>query len=270
MAISAVNGVELYYEELGEGPPVMLITGLGGVGGGWGPQKSLFGNAFRTLIPDHRGRGRSSLSTPEVQTIDQHASDMAETLRRLGTGPVHLVGSSTGGAIAMQMALDHGDVVRSLTLVASFARADEYFNRWFDFRKLVLQQLGQDVLIELTLLLLFSADFLRGHWPDIAAREKFFKSSPYSVAIEKARMEMIQKFNCFDQLSRITVPTLVVVGSHDIITPPYFSEEISHAIKGSKLKIFPGAGHYVHEEKAEEFFRLVSGFIRTTEGATPA
>ena len=111
----AVNDIEVYYEVHGKGAPVMLITGLGGVGASWGPQIPLFAKEFLTIVPDHRGAGRTSFPKGGY-TIEQHASDMAETLRALKTGPAHIVGSSTGGAIAQVMALDHPDVVRSIVL----------------------------------------------------------------------------------------------------------------------------------------------------------
>jgi aminoacrylate hydrolase len=73
------------------------------------------------VLPDHRGTGKTTRAT-DGYTIAQHAADMAALLRHLELGPTHLVGSSTGGAIAQGMALDHARLVRSLTMSSSFAR----------------------------------------------------------------------------------------------------------------------------------------------------
>ena len=79
----SVNGIEVYYEVQGEGAPVMLIMGLSGVGAAWGEQIQRFAEDFRVIVPDHRGTGRTS-KPEEGYTIEQHASDMAETLRAIG------------------------------------------------------------------------------------------------------------------------------------------------------------------------------------------
>lgn len=264
MPICKVNGIELYYDEIGTGTPVMLITGLGGVGAAWGPQISLFGNKFRTIVPDHRGRGRSTM-TMEGHEIDQLASDMAECLRKTRAAPAHLVGSSLGGAIALRMALDHPDVVRSLTLVASLAKSDEYIKRWFRFRTLVVERLGHEVEVELMLLLLHSPTYLREHWSAIEEFEKAFKAAPSSTQIEVARMDMVMRHDCLAQLSEIKVPALILAGADDAITPPYLSEQLSAGIAASCFRVLERTGHYIQIERPELFFEIVGDFIEGLE-----
>src|SRR3990172_4036519 len=116
-----VNDIEIYYEEHGAGDPVILITGLGGVGASWGPPIPRFAKEFRTIVPDHRGTGRTTVSESGY-TIAQHASDMADLLNSLKATPAHVVGASTGGAIGLRMALEHPDTVRSLVLVGTWGR----------------------------------------------------------------------------------------------------------------------------------------------------
>src|SRR3990172_13244429 len=99
-----VNDIEIYYEEHGAGAPVILITGLGGVGASWGPQIPRFAKEFRTIVPDHRGTGRTTVSEGGY-TIAQHASDMADLLRSLKAAPAHVVGASTGGGIGQLLAI---------------------------------------------------------------------------------------------------------------------------------------------------------------------
>jgi aminoacrylate hydrolase len=92
------HGISLYYELHGNpaNPPVLLLTGL-------------------VIVPDHRGTGQSTHAA-DGYTTEQLADDMASLIEHLSLGPVHVVGSSTGGAIAQYMALNHSHTVRSLTL----------------------------------------------------------------------------------------------------------------------------------------------------------
>ena len=135
------NGITQFYETYGErkNPPVMLITGLGGAGASWGPQIKRFAERYFVILPDHRGAGKSSRPA-DGYTIANHAADMAALVDHLGVGPAHLVGSSTGGCIAMAMCLDHAAAVRSAVVVSSFARMDAYMIRQFELRKKLIAQ----------------------------------------------------------------------------------------------------------------------------------
>ncbi len=101
MATLNTQGISQYYELLGDpaNAAVMMISGLGGVGGSWGPQIKRFAERYHVILPDHRGTGHSTHS-PDGHTTEQLATDMASIVANLDLGPVHVVGSSTGGAIA--------------------------------------------------------------------------------------------------------------------------------------------------------------------------
>ncbi len=100
------NGIGIHYEVYGEGEPLVLLAGGVGFGASWGPRIPLVAEDFLTIVPDHRGTGRSGVPDGPY-TIEDHAQDMAGMLRSIGCGPAHIVGSSTGGVIAQVMALDH-------------------------------------------------------------------------------------------------------------------------------------------------------------------
>jgi aminoacrylate hydrolase len=99
MATLNRNGFSQYYEELGDTSklPVLMISGLGGVGASWGPQVKRFAEQYHVILPDHRGTGKST-HTPDGYTTQQLAQDMAALVEHLNLGPVHVVGASTGGA----------------------------------------------------------------------------------------------------------------------------------------------------------------------------
>ena len=256
-----VNDIQLYYEETGSGEPVMLLTGLGGVGASWGPQIPRFAGEFRTIVPDHRGTGRTSAPATGY-TIAQHASDMAALLRALKATPAHIVGSSTGGAIGMLMALEHPETVRSLSLVSTWGRTDPYFRRLFEIRKRVLQQLGHEASVEFSLLLLYSPPYLRAHWAEVQQVERQLKASPVNPVIAATRMDMIIAHDALDRLKDVRQPASIVVGELDVVTPPYFSEELKRHLPHAELHVIEGTGHFVYLEKPDAFFQTVRGFIR--------
>ncbi len=260
-----VNDIEMYYEEQGAGEPVILITGLGGVGASWGPQVQLFTQEFRTIVPDHRGAGKTSV--PQTgYTIKQHASDMAGLLRALKAAPAHIVGSSTGGAIGQLMALEHPDALRSLTLVSTWGRTDNYFRRLFELRKRAIQELGYGPALELANLLLYNPAFLRANWDAVVQAEERLKASPPDIPAAVKRIDMIIAHDALDRLKAIRQPTAIVVGEMDMVTPVYFSEELKRHIPHAHLHVIPGTGHFVYLEKPDVFFKTVGEFIRKASG----
>lgn len=257
-----VNDIEMYYEEQGTGHPVVLVTGLGGVGASWGPQIGLFGKEFRTIVPDHRGTGRTTLTSNGL-TIRQHASDIAELLRKLKAAPAHYVGSSTGGAIGMVMAVEHPDTIRSLHLVSTWGRTDNYFRRAFEIRKRILQSgLGYDTAVEMSHLVLYAPAYVRGNWDAILKTEQVLKANPPDLKIAVARIDMIIAHDWLDRLKEIRQPTSIVVGAMDVATPVYFSEELMQHIPHAELHVIPDAGHFLYLERPDVFHRTVRDFLK--------
>ena len=251
-----VAGIEMAYGVEGDGNPVMLITGLAGVGRGWGDVPGRFATEFTTIVPDHPGTGGSG--KPPSLTLDHHAEAMAELIRSLGCGPTHIVGSSTGGAIALLMALDHPDVVRSIVPVSSWARSDDHFRHQFAVRKDVLQTRGAAAYAETTALFLFSPTFFRDHYDMV--RAWCDSAAGGSPEVMSDRIDMILRHDVVDRLADIAVPTMVLVGSHDACTPPHLSEELAAAIPAARLQVMEG-GHLIYKEEPEGFHRVVRDFL---------
>ncbi len=254
------NDIETYYEEHGSGDPVILITGLGGVGASWGPQIPLFAKEFRAIVPDHRGTGRTTVSEGGY-TIGQLASDMASLLRSLKATPAHVVGASTGGAIGQLMALDHPDPVRSLVCVGTWGRTDNFFRRQFEVRKQILQQMGPVPYRQASNLLLYSPGYIREHWEAFQAAEERANANPPNVAAGVKRIDMIIAHDALDRVKDIRQPACIVVGALDMCTPVYFSEELQRHMPGAELVVIEGTGHFAYLEKPEAFFTPVRRFL---------
>lgn len=265
MSLVPVDDVEIHYEEQGSGEPVLLLTGLGGAGAAWEPQVPLFARHFRTIVPDHRGTGRST-GTADGQTIARHAQDMAGLLEALDALPAHVVGWSTGGAIGMAMALDHPQAVRSLVLTATWGRADPPFTRQFQLRRRILRELGQDAAAQQTTLLLHSPAYVREHWPELRRREGLLAAGAPAVEIQLARIDMVLAHDLLDRVGAIERPATIVVGELDAITPPHLSEELHRHLPHAELHVVPGAGHAVFVERPDEYFAVAGRFLLELRG----
>jgi pimeloyl-ACP methyl ester carboxylesterase len=227
MPTAHVNAIGLYYEIQGEGPPVLLIPGLG-------VDVNYFADIIRDLAAscrvvafDPRGAGQSE--KPDVPySIDDMADDAVGLLQFLGLDKVTVVGTSMGGRTALMLALDHSDLVERLVLVATSARVPPV--RRFTRRWLIM-----DVLSRLP-------------------RPKSADAQP-RFAWERQRDASIG-FDCTERLDEIKVPTLVVHGTTDHIVPFPLGKDMADGISDARLvsvpgghrALFIGQGHRLAEE----------------------
>src|SRR5689334_18971636 len=141
MPTVSIGDADIYSEEQGAGPPLMLVPGLAGRGSFWISQVPDFSRDFRTVVHDHRGTGRSTHSRI-TYSIEQMADDALRLMDALKIDSAHFVGHSTGGAIGQAIALDHPERLRSLVLSATWAGPDPYFRRLFESRRQTLIDSG--------------------------------------------------------------------------------------------------------------------------------
>jgi aminoacrylate hydrolase len=214
-------------------------------------------------VPDHRGTGQST-HTLEGHSTKQLAADMASLVEHLACGPMHVLGASTGGAIAQYMALDHPHTVRTLTLSSTFARFDAYTHREFEIRRKMAAEWDRAAVMAAFSLFLFSPRYTRENpekikeWIERAAAHS---TGPNDDEIGLKRIDMIAAHDALSQLKEIQHPTLVVCGDHNFCTPLPLSEEIANAVPGAELVVFEDGGELIEIEKEEEYFTVVSGWI---------
>ena len=252
-----VNGFTQYYEALGSplNPAVLMISGLGGVGASWGGQIEKFAQQFHVILPDQRGTGKST-HTPDGYTTEQLARDMSGLVEWLGLGPMHVVGASTGGAIAQYMALNHPHAVRSLVLSSTFARFDAYTRREFQVRSKMAETWQRADLYAGYSLFLFSPRYTRTYPEKVQAwidRASAHPGQPGDHEIGLKRIDMIMNHDALSRLAEIAKPTLVVCGDHNICTPLPLSEELAENIAGARLIVFAEGGELIELEQEDKY-----------------
>jgi 3-oxoadipate enol-lactonase len=260
--VTADDGVEIAYDVWGrrDGPPVLLIQGLGMDSRGWALQRMAFGRHFRCLAPDNRGVGHTG-QPPRPYSLDQMARDALAVLDAEGVASAHVVGASMGGVIAQIMGVMHPERTRSLVLACTSCRHHpwrrELLQEWADT---VLERgaagLGDDGLRWLV------GPRLRrrfGVWLNILARI-LLNSDPDGFAAQvQAILDAPDELRF--ELRDLRVPVLVITGSQDALTPIGDAEELAEMIPYAQLVELRGAAHGLMVESPNAFNDAVLDFL---------
>src|SRR5258707_6337593 len=256
----AIGDCQLYYERHGAGFPVIFVSGLSGYAAYWRDQVAVFAKRYEVIVHDHSGIGQSDHSRISY-TVDRMAADVIELMDALGLDRVHLVGHSTGGAIAQILALEHPKRLASIVVTASWTKADAYFRRLFALRKEILLRLGPAAYLQSATLFLYPSWWVAKYnepFPQAEAQNLATFSSPEILA---SRIDAILAFDRTADLQRIRTPSLIVGCEDDIVTPSYFSEELARLIPGAEVKMFARGGHCFPQVTARDFNHAVLPFL---------
>lgn len=256
----AVENGEIYYEIHGSGVPVLLVPGLGGVGGYWGPNLPAFSKRYQTVIHDHRGTGQSTRSEMQY-SVDQMTADLLALMDALGIEKAHVVGHSTGGAIGQTMAVEHPDRLLSLVIYASWTKADHYFRRVFEARRALLTDVGVAAYVRSTPVFLYPDWWINENFDLLETREKATIPSFPSPTIGASRIDAIVAFDRTGALGAVKTPTMVVCAKDDVLTPPYYSRELTALIPGAEFVQLDRGGHCASETNTSAFDAAVLDFI---------
>lgn len=251
------NGVELYYETVGEGPPVVLVAGLADDRTSWSGQVPALSEDHLVIVFDNRGIGNSSVPNGPY-SIDEMADDAHAVVEGLGLGPVSAVGSSMGGAICQRWALRYAEDLERLVLTNTWAERDPFLDALFSHWIALGESGSGQRIMESLLLLCYSADYLRAH-PTIV--RDFLAIPPPPLTGFVGAAHACRAHETLGELQSITHPTLVVAGERDILTRPALSERVFKSIPAARMELLR-AGHMIFWEQPEAFSNLVLQFLK--------
>lgn len=251
---------EIYYEEHGSGEPLILVSGLNGVGRYWAPQVPVFAQRYRVITYDQRGTGQSD-KLQRAFSIDQMASELAGLMDGLGIERAHLVGLSTGGAIGQTLAIEQPQRVGKLVMCSTWTHCDPWFRRLFEARREMYRQCGPALHAMFHPLWLYSHDYINAHDAEIDEERSRNTAAAPPVEVSTGRIDALLAFDRRAGLPKIKAPTLIVASTNDYITPSYYAEALGKAIPGAKLVVLDGGGHSLSKTRPEEFNRLVLEFL---------
>jgi 3-oxoadipate enol-lactonase len=258
MVTHSTNPVDLAYGEAGQGPPLVLLHGLGSSRNDWLLQLLAFVPRYRTVAVDLRGHG-SSPKPPGPYGIPLLATDVARLLTRIEARPAHVLGLSLGGAVTLQLALDFPHLVRSLILVNTAAHfiSTDWRQRLMGVRRFASVYLSSmDQVAAGVAVRLFPQ-------PGQAAlrQETRERIGANDRRAYRAALWTVARFDVRDRLGEIRCPTLVVAGDEDTTVPLAAKRLLAERIPGSRLEIIAASGHATPLDQPETFNRAILRFL---------
>jgi 3-oxoadipate enol-lactonase len=261
--VQTSDGIRLRYDLSGrrDGEPLLMIQGLGTDSRGWIAQRRHFARrGYRVLTFDNRGVGRSDKPFGAYE-LERMALDAVEVLDAAGIDAAHVMGASMGGIVAQILGVRHPERVRSLVLACTACRHQpwrrELLVEWLELAR----DRGMRAFAAENLRWLIGPRSLRRFWPAFNALSPVFISAPQHAFIAQVRAILAMDDAMRDELVEITAPTLVIVGSQDILTPQADSEEIAEHIRSAELAVVRGGAHGFMIEAASAFNRAVGEFL---------
>jgi len=182
---------------------------------------------------------------------------------QLGIKKAHIVGSSMGGFIAQEMAVNYSERVRSLSLVSTSAYYTMYLTPADVIKELKEKGVSEELVIKVNLLFGLTDDFLRNE-ELIKMVIDMMLNYPYPQPLEAyiRQYQACREFDARSKLHKISVPTMVLVGNQDVALPPSYSKELAEKIPSAKLVVLDGGGHGFNFEIPDKFNKAVLDFVR--------
>ncbi len=273
-----IHGHDVGYRLAGEGPVLLLIHGMAGSSRTWEAVMPLLAQRFTVLAPDLLGHGESAKPLGDY-SLGAHASGLRDLLGALGIDRATIVGQSLGGGVAMQFAYQHPEQAERLVLVGSggLGREVSWLVRLFALP-------GAEYLMPM-----LCSGFVRdqgnhlGHFlhdrglraPHITETWRAYASlaepenrAPFVRTLRAVVDAGGQSVSARDRLYLVAgLPTLIMWGDEDTIIPVAHAYAANHAIPGSRLEIFAGAGHFLHVEEPVRFAEVLTEFVEDTAAA---
>ena len=259
MEVVRTNGLEIAYERVGEGPPLIFVHGGAEDGRVWQPQLAALADEFTVVAWDEPGAGRSS-DVPAAFGLTEYAHCLAALIEAIALGPTHVVGLSWGGTVVQELYRHHPELVATLILVDTYAgwkgslTEDEVRARVEGVRQMLAAP----------------ADEFDPTYPGLFAGDPPAEFVPLlehmaaNVRRESVRTEVLvmAEADQRDLLPRIAVPTLLIWGDQDVRSPLSVARKFEQAIPDAGLVVIPDCGHVSNLEQPERFNEAVREFCR--------
>ncbi len=262
------NNITMNYDQQGSGEPLILIPYLTADHACYAFQVAEYAKHFTCISLDLRGTGETDNTAGEYST-ELLADDVAAFMQAVGIRKAHISGLSLGGAIGMWLAAKYPDTVASLSLHSAWPKTDPFLKAVAESFQVVAKALGS--VPEMAILALFPwclTPELYAAKPDyVQSLADFVRSRPaQSVPSFIQQSNAVIGHDADAQLGRITAPTQITFGRHDMATSTRFADRMKRGIRNSELLIFEECSHAPIYEKVEEFNQKTLAFLQRQVG----
>lgn len=263
MAMTQAAGLDMFYKWHGtDGPPLVLIAGLGAHSGSFAFQIEALSARYRVLRFDNRGAGRTS-APDEPYSMQQMAGDAAALMDALDIASAHVLGVSMGGMIAQEFAINHPSRVQKLVLACTRAKPTGARRLAAEVQRVTrLAALGPREREAYAMPWGRTATFMQDQSRvdaaiDLAGRDPY----PMPEHAYIRQLEATMAHDTLDRVHEIAAKTLVIVGAEDILTPPWESEALASRIPNATMRVLPRGGHGFIAEYPDAFNAAVIDFL---------
>lgn len=270
MPFETINGARLHYVDEGSDAESILFShGLLFSGAMFEAQIAALRDRYRCIAYDHRGQGQSEV-TDSGYDIESLTRDAESLIESLDIAPCHFVGLSMGGFVGMRLGFRRPDLLRSLTLIETTADPESRLNVFrYGLLNFIAGRFGLDAVGNRVMPIMFGQTFLNdGARADERDRWRNEIVGGDRQGINRAVTGVIRRRGVTDDLARIRVPTLIVVGDEDVATPAEKAKRMHAAIPDSELVVIPGAGHSSTIEQPDRVTETLTAFLDAA-GKTP-
>jgi len=272
MPFAKINNVEINYHTVGDGQPLLFIAGLGVDNMCWIYQVPEFQEFFKAIVFDNRGIGKSTGSIAPY-SIRMMADDAVELLKYLNIEKSHIVGTSMGGMIAQEMAINYPNMVDKLVLCSTFAKPQNMVEIIMKGVKDIIGYNALDIfginphrlvfekLFSYLLQQIFSEKFLLENKKLIEETLRKYLSKITYVETFLKQTGAVYTHNTIDRLNLIKAETLIITGMEDKLVVPECSDILAEKISRSKLRKIEHAEHGMHFEMPDIINKIVIDFL---------
>lgn len=253
-----IDGLRIAYQREGEGEPVVFLHGFFGDHRVWRRQLEL-ADEFTVVAWDAPGCGGSSRPPPDFRMLE-YADTLAKFIEALRLDRPHVVGNSFGGTLALELALRHPAIPRSLV------PADTYAGWSGSFTPEVVAQRLKQSLPDLeqppeAVVAKWMPGFVTESAPRAVTEELAAIISDFDPEGMRVMVRALAEADLRERLPDVAVPTLLIWGAEDVRSPLSVAHDLNSSIPGSALVVIPGAGHLSHVEEPERFNAEVRAFL---------
>ena len=267
MARVKVNDIDINYRVQGQGPPLVLIMGLGGECGDWVLQTGVFKRYFRVVTFDNRGVGKTD-KPKEPYSIKTMADDVIGLMDALGIECSNVLGVSLGGMIAQEIAINYPERVNKLILVCTTPGRDDKGGhsaellRAIGFKEDFTDEDIKRVDMGRVMSALSSFSYGSSMLKMVAVPFCWVRMKLFGIEGLRGHFEAAMKHSTLSRLDMIKAPTLVIAGAKDRIVPPRFTEALARKIPGARLVMIEDGSHTIMAEKRSRFNSEVLDFLQ--------